>query len=609
MSRAIFSLAMLSAACATGGRAGRILPDHPRLVATPEAWARLERTRAIDPELAGLVALLQAEARQVLPEPPVTRAPIGRRLLSVSRRAEQRILLLAFAYRTTGEAAFLRRAEEELAAVAAFPDWNPEHFLDVAEMTAAVALGYDWLHAELPAELRERLRRAIVEKGLRPGADPAASWNTWQAAEHNWNQVCFAGLTLGALAVAEDEPEISERILSLARHGIEHGLRPYAPDGVYVEGPSYWSYATSYQVMMIAALESAMGTDWGMPASPGFLASAGALLETTGPSGRPFNFSDSVERRSFEPALFWFARRTGDRSLLASSLAQLDEARGLSGQRPIPGESTRLAPLAALWWPGETAGAHPSLPLAWTGRGVVPLIAFRSAWSDPNALWLAAKGGSASTNHAHMDAGSFVLEADGVRWGIDLGSQDYRSLESKGVDLWNRSQGSQRWQVFRLGPLGHGTLVIDGAPQRVDGMAKVAEFSSDGARPHAVLDLSPAYAGQAAEVRRRFDFAAAEREVIVSDALSGLRPGADVRWAMATRAAVEPDGPRAVLRQDGRTLTAQLEAPAGARFEAIPADPPADYDAPNPGVRLLVAHLLAPAGGRLEIRVTLRAER
>ena len=30
---------------------------------------------------------------------------------------------------------------------ARFEDWNPSHFLDVAEMTFALAIGYDW-HSE-----------------------------------------------------------------------------------------------------------------------------------------------------------------------------------------------------------------------------------------------------------------------------------------------------------------------------------------------------------------------------------------------------------------------------------------------------------------------------
>jgi len=39
-------------------------------------------------------------------------------------------------------------------AAAQFPDWFPKHFLDTAEMTAALGVGYDWLFDFLSAEER-----------------------------------------------------------------------------------------------------------------------------------------------------------------------------------------------------------------------------------------------------------------------------------------------------------------------------------------------------------------------------------------------------------------------------------------------------------------------
>ena len=48
---------------------------------------------------------------------------------------------------------------KELRAAAAFPDWNPSHFLDTAEMTHAFAIGYDWLYEGLGPEARGVQRR------------------------------------------------------------------------------------------------------------------------------------------------------------------------------------------------------------------------------------------------------------------------------------------------------------------------------------------------------------------------------------------------------------------------------------------------------------------
>jgi hypothetical protein len=582
---------------------------HPRLIADAATWENLRARRATDPPFAALLAVIEGEARGILKQPPAEYRKIGRRLLDVSRLVQRRTLALATAYRVTGDAAFLRRAEDEMLAAAAFADWNPSHFLDVAEMTAALALGYDWLHGDLSPEARVRLRTAIVEKGLRPGLDAIASPNGWHITENNWNQVCFGGLILGALAVGDEEPEIAGKILARARTHIVNGLRAYAPDGVYPEGPGYWSYGTSYSVLTIAALESALGTDWHIADSAGFLSSAGVFLQLTAPSGRFFNFSDCAETGSIEPALFWFARRLGNPGLVTAQLEALKPLTGKTSADGLPGESGRLLPLIAIWWPDRATEPAPALPLRWSGRGPNPLAVFRTSWTDPNAFYLGLKGGAANLSHAHMDAGSFVLECDGVRWARDLGRQDYESLESKGVDLWNRRQDSQRWQVFRLNNRSHNTLTIDGQLHRVDGEARIAGFSDAAENPCAIVDLTPVFAGQAGRVLRGFRVWH-EREVLVQDELSGLKPRADVRWAMATGAkvSIEDGGMRAILSEHGRRLVVRLLAPATARLTAIAATPPDDgFNAPNPGRRLLIVHAAAPADGTLTIAVWLNS--
>jgi hypothetical protein len=369
------------------------------------------------------------------------------------------------------------------------------------------------------------------------------------------------------------------------------------PDGVYPEGPSYWTYGTSYQVLMIAALESALGTDWNLPASPGFLPSAGAYLQATGPTGLHYNFADGGERAAFEPAVFWFAKKLRDPGLLLFARRML----GSPELTAAAVRSNRGAPLAALWWPpAGTAGTTTALPLHWTGRGANPIAAFRESWTDQNSLYLALKGGAAELNHAHMDAGSFVLEADGVRWAVDLGAQNYESLESKGVDLWNRKQDSQRWTVYRLNNLSHNTLTLGGRPHRVDGHATLRAIP-DGA----VVDLTPVFAGQATRVERTFRLQSGRR-VLIADELRGLPPASPVRWQLATRATVSLDGRTATLRQAGRSLTVEVLAPATAAFQVQPAEPPADgYNTPNPGVQLLTLTVPAPADGDLALQVRL----
>ena len=149
-----------------------------------------------------------AESDALLPVAPVERIQIGRRLLDKSREALRRLFFLSYAWRMTHQDKYLQRAEKEMLAISAFSDWNPSHFLDVAEMTMAVAIGYDWLHHDLSANSRSIIKEAILKKGIEPSLD--AKYNSWLKATHNWNQVCNAGMTYGALAIYEDQPELAK---------------------------------------------------------------------------------------------------------------------------------------------------------------------------------------------------------------------------------------------------------------------------------------------------------------------------------------------------------------------------------------------------------------
>lgn len=546
----------------------------------------------------------EREAQAILPIPPIPYKKDGKRLLHVSRVVLRRVLLLGLHFHLTGDAALATRAQEEMLNATTFADWNPSHFLDVGEMTAALAFGCDWLYDQLDETARKSIVTAIIEKGLRSGLthDGGAS------AENNWNAVCLGGLALGALAVADEEPTLAAQILDKVKQNNPRGLKVYAPAGVYPEGPMYWGYGTTFEVILIAALQSALGTDWGLSQSPGFLQSGDATRQLLGPTGKFFDFSDGVERPGTEPAMWWYAHALKRPDLLRYDRERMSEYAASTHPPQPTTEDDRLLPLAALWWPDADAPDDLTRrPLHWYGPGPNPLAVFRNAWDNPQAMFLALKGGSAALSHAHMDAGSFVFEANGVRWGRDLGMQDYLSLESKGVDLWNMTQDSQRWDVFRLGPFSHSTLTVNGQHHHAAGHAAITHFA-DAKDAGAIVDLTPVFAGQAKRVTRGFAFRP-DSHVLIRDEIEGLTPGAVMRWAMLTKANVTigDNAIQATLREAGQTLGASLHSSEAAKWEIISAETPVhSYDAPNPGARLLIANLTAPVSGKLTVTVTLQ---
>ncbi|MEY3500078.1 MAG: hypothetical protein RL308_1747, partial [Bacteroidota bacterium] len=122
---------------------------HPRLLLKQ---GEEKKINALIQKNTGMLLVHQAiidDADKILLKSPSERVLKGKRLLAVSNEAFKRIYFLSYAYRMTSDVKYASRAEKELVAVCDFQDWNPSHFLDVAGMSMAVAIGYDWLYDTL----------------------------------------------------------------------------------------------------------------------------------------------------------------------------------------------------------------------------------------------------------------------------------------------------------------------------------------------------------------------------------------------------------------------------------------------------------------------------
>lgn len=585
----VITSARLSAQHAEGSpHLQTLVQGHPRLLLLKgEEKALLTQIRKF-PQWQALHHLITDECDQILGTAPVERVKIGKRLLDKSRECLRRVFMLSYAYRTTGEQKYLDRAEKELLAVATFEDWNPSHFLDVAEMTMAVAIGYDWLFDKLNEPTRTRLRDAILTKGIRPSQDKQYNW--FLSAEHNWNQVCNAGITFGALAIAEHEPALAEVIVKRAVESVPKSmLASYKPDGAYPEGFSYWGYGTSFNVLLISALQKSLGTDFGLSGSAGFLKTGSFMQHLVGPTGLAHNWGDSGLKEGLTPALFWFAQKTQDPSLLWGQKALLSS----------PGKSdakNRILPAMLIW------GTHTDLSAVrapsrkfWAGQGPSPVALMRTSWEKPDAVFLGVKTGSPAVNHAHMDVGSFVVDALGKRWAMDFGMQDYNSLESKGVDLWNRSQDSQRWQVFRLNNLAHNVITFDGQLSNAKGYAKI-EATSEAPNMMVTTNLSELYQGQVKNAKRGLGIID-QRYVVVRDEIECGRNDRVIRWNMLTSAQVRVVDDRTVeLSQNGKKMLLIFDTRVPIIIKTWPTTPTHDYDAPNPGSVFVGFEAKLPAG-------------
>ncbi len=582
-------------------------PQAPRLIFDNKTEQLLAEKLKTDANIQQLYQHIKAYADYSLQLPPLTYQKRGRRLLSVSREALQRMLALAMTYRMEQQPKYLHRLEAELLTVAHFPDWNPSHFLDAAEMATAVGLAIDWCGGDMATDIVEVSKKALLEKAIKPSI--GITWeNWWWVSEHNWNLVCHGGLAIAALAIFEEEPDLASFVLDRTVRRFPLGLLPYQPDGAYNEGPGYWFYATNYLTLTISAFESALDTGFEFLEVPGVARSAAFSEMTAGPSGDYYNYFDSSTRGYHSlkhiGLLSWFGQRKGFRPP-QQALKQAIESLPPPKQQS-KGRFSTLYLLNLLRLSEDTPEIKRE-PV-WLAEGDAPLVVF--APEQPDGLYLAAKGGSANDNHANMDAGSFILEWQKTRFAIDLGNQDYYELERTiGVDaLWNRAQNSPRWELLTKNNFGHSTLTINGDKHQAKGRAVVHYSDLNAENPEVAFDLSPLYGNQLKRAIRTFK-KISDSELLIQDEVELSEKTQSLTWQWITDAQVRLEDQTATLTIDGKQIQLEVTAPADFELAVVALDPPpSKLDKVVPNLKRIEVRMQSQAfkkkKGRITVKVT-----
>lgn len=582
------------------------LPQHPRLFLPKGAEKPLMKRVNKDAYWKQLHNELVAESDRMMTMTPSDRVVIGKRLLNVSRESIRRIFFLSYAYRATGDKKYAERAEKEMLHIANFSDWNPVHFLDVAEMTLAFAIGYDWCFDFLSDNSKAIIKSAIIEKGLKPSLDKKN--NYWLRVTNNWNQVCNASAAVGAIAVYEDIPEMATEIINRSVNSIPLSMNEYGPDGAYPEGIGYWIYGTSFNVLLIDALEKAYNSDFGLSKIPGFMPSGLYSQQMITPSGAGFAYADvGTKGGELNSTVFWFYGKTLDPSLLYMQKKSFETDKNKKFLRE------RLMPTAIIYGAGAGASlANPAEPkeLMWVGNGVTPVAVMRSSWSAPDAIYLGFKSGTPSSNHGHMDIGSFFVESEGVKWALDMGMENYTVAEKAGVDLWNKTQESGRWDVYRYNNLVHNTITINNRYQRVDEKADIKVLSTEPNNMSVSSDITKVVSPSIKKAVRKVSLVNKEDVVIIDTVLTD-KFFAKLRWNMMTEAdkITALDDTTIELQKNGITRYLKLVSPVKMKFYKTAATPVNSGDSPNPGITAIGWEAELPLGAESVIEVTLSKEK
>jgi len=550
----------------------RLRREHPRLMLTSADVARLKREIPVQPQLREWYAEVKKQADRTLKaEPGKYEKPDGRRLLSVSRRVVDRVYALGFVYLMGEGEAYLRRAWRELEAAGNFPDWNPSHYLDTAEMMHAFGIGYDWLYHGLTENERAFIRGRLYQHGLRLSANTyrglkSEGMQSWKTVENNWNFVCNGGSAMAAMAVLDELPEPCTVILSGTFTNIQIPLAHFEPDGAWWEGLGYWHYSLRYFAPYLKCLESAFGTDFGFVKGlqgTGFSRTGDFPIHLVTPLGGIYNFADSGSGGSqFGHAAFFF---------LADKFQNpLYHWYQIGRPKHDVNDLLYFRPLAQT---PEVAAA----PLDRHFRGAEVAV-WRNSWTAREAGFVGFKAGRNGIAHSHEDLGSFVLYALGEPWLVDLGTEHQTYLAHQ--------HSFKRSEFYRIRAEGHNTLVINpgaGPDQNPKGAASIERFESQPHQALLVADLTGAYAG-VKKVRRGLRYLNHRGALLVQDEIEAERES-DLWWFAHTpgKIVLTADKRGAVISQRGKKLQAVLLSPPGAVWQALPAAPLPS--SPNPPIQ------------------------
>jgi hypothetical protein len=590
---------------------------HPRLLLKTGEEALIQTLVNFSPEHKKSHDYIIETANSFLLSAPIVK-PTGTRILTESHEAIEQIFYLSYAYRMTGQIQYLTKAETVMNEVCNWDNWVT-YSLDTSEMTFAVAIGYDWLFDGLSAATKQKARDKILNYGFLPQKN-AAFWNYTS----NWNQVCIGALACSALAIYGDGTTQMNTEAAFVLNNIlvknPNSMNTYG-NGNYPEGPMYWSYGTTYEVLMLSALEGVYGKNHEginrLIASPGFLESAEYMQYVTGSTSQYYNYSDSTSKRIPLPATLWMAEKVNKPSWLSEEKKLMQ-----NGSYASDFENRRFLPLALIYGKNISLDNLPE-PQAklWKGYGEQPVVMARTAWQGATGKYMGVKGGTPTHSHAQMDGGFFVYDSQGIRWGMDFGKYDYDAQGT--VDANDFSQTSQRWDIFRVSNLSQNTISIKKASEsswqhhKVDGAATIDEIYNTSAKRGAKVNMK-SLLGLNNELlaTNRSVYLVDDSYLEIKDYLSNGAEPINLYWNMVTKSIVETVSPSKIrLTQGGKTVILEIVSSnpsvtftlaTNRSTDPVFYNPTATADSKNPGTVMIGFEASIPANNEVTFTVTIK---
>ncbi len=457
MNRREFTLGPLAArvALSTGITQGSWIPTRPRLFYNARDIARLRLPAKSDPKWSKL--LTQADqllTTDFIPESVAERgsgddASFGRPSQQIANMA----FVLGLAFHVTNKEQYAAKLRQAMLHFSAYRAWHGPGFtkrevpwhseLNTARFCVGMGAGYDALYNYLSSSDRQTIAEALVRKGILPSFEdwvsPETRIHALDSMGHNWWAVCVSSAGIAALSLLGDDKRAPDWIDQVDRsmtawfgyrgNVLQNKSITFDAAGAFYESVNYARYAL-FEYLRYRLAHANVLPHEKQPEYPPLSKACGFFCQTFYPSSvapLTVNFGDSSIHLLVSDTV-----RLLNECGFGSTAAgwYLSKARSAS---------EALDPLELLTRKTIPTSSSPHLPLS-VLYGQIGWSVLRSSWND-DATMLAVKSGF-TWNHAHADAGSFILFHAGVPLLIDSGTCSYGNPAYTGLLRSKRS--SQR---------------------------------------------------------------------------------------------------------------------------------------------------------------------
>jgi hypothetical protein len=607
---------------------------HPRVYVTAAGLATLRERARTTHRAIWQRALANVRALKV--EPP--KAPAQER--RVQNEVGMGIAEAALAWKVEGDPKYLAAAKKYMDAAVSYEVWGytynkPDVDLAAGHLLYGLGWGYDLLYDDLTEAERKRYRDKLVRQARLMYAFFKPREGKTYAYSQNHTSIPIAGLGVAAYALY-DEVEDAPRWAALARAIFDRVLETYSADGYFYEGFEYWIFSVPWLFHWMDAHAHATGED--LYDRPGMRAMHRYVAHSMLPRGEyVFDFGDTWEgpetraKRGKEYPRSHPDGRFHTNFNLLYRIAQRfgsGEAQGVAQWLERFGHVNKEDYWSLLWYDAAVKPVPIEQQPRWHWFKDHEVVFWRSAWG-PDATALAFKAGPPeghhaknklekfadwrlSAGHAHPDAGSFIVYANGAYLTGDSGYAGVPlTIHHNAVLVDGKGQARE----------GDGHDAWKGAPyERLD-RTRIVEAKLDARGFRIRADLAGSYMPELGLTRfeRRFEYTheaslrdgGADRGVTVTDTLAADAPRAFTSVLHADDRIARAGERRWTIDAGGMRLAAELRAPEGVSGTIEPnaltgAGKPGSVDKGERVVRGERLLLAAPPAreARFELRLT-----